>query len=238
MQGNALHYVGGGDRLPPLHVVTYSEPPPKSRGLDWDAHTAPQPLRQPTASIPVVKRAAPPRAPRPRPPRTRTPATATHPQIETMIQLYQRGATAPAIAETIGCIPRTVRTHLARAGIPLRDDRQGRSGGHNRVENTHPDLARRISQLYAIGLSQSKIGHQLGISAAAVRRIMRDHGITPRMSGYPGVDTHQRTRDWYAAHPDVTSDQVRAWAIQNGHQVADRGVIAYAVLQAFEEAHQ
>jgi hypothetical protein len=111
-----MTYVSGGDRLPPLTPVTYGPPQPKRTGHDWpDRETGPQePPPMPTSA------AAPHE-------QTRSGVWGQHPQTATMARLYAEGLSAPQVAAQLGIAAKTVRTHLKRAGIELRDDRTGQN---------------------------------------------------------------------------------------------------------------
>lgn len=51
-----------------------------------------------------------------------------HPLLRDMVRLYTvDGLSAPAVAELLGVMPKTVRSNLKRAGVELRDDRNGQN---------------------------------------------------------------------------------------------------------------
>lgn len=97
----------------PLEPVIYGPPRNIPTGLDWPEPTTPEPPMPPPTPT--------------RPPHRRGRNSGRHPQLATMIRLYGQGMTAPAIADQLGCIPRTVRSNLRRAGVKLRDDRTGQN---------------------------------------------------------------------------------------------------------------
>lgn len=106
--GTPINYVSGGDRQPPLTPVTY-QATPRPRGLNWGNTTT-------SHRTTHVRR--PDGRPGPKP----------HPEVALMIQLYvEQQLSAPQVAEAIGCAPKTVRSNLRRAGVPLRDDRTGQN---------------------------------------------------------------------------------------------------------------
>lgn len=113
-----MAYVSGGDRMPPLTPVIYDPPTePKPRGLNWPPHNpdAPQDQPMPTSLLAPTEQA-------------RAAYRGRHPQTATMVRLYtDQGLSAPQIAQELGIAAKTVRTHLKRAGIRLRDDRTGQN---------------------------------------------------------------------------------------------------------------
>lgn len=115
--GKSMAYVSGGDRMPPLTPVVYAEPRPKRTGHDWPPHNPTDP-REPTMPTTRLAPSEPARAA----------YRGRHPHVATMIRLYvDDGLSAPAVAEAMGIAAKTVRTHLKRAGIDLRDDRTGQN---------------------------------------------------------------------------------------------------------------
>lgn len=114
-----MAYVSGGDNPPPLTPVTYGPPSPRrTTGLNWPphAHTDAQEAQpMPTTLIAPSEPA-------------RAAYRGTHPNVRTMIRLYiDEQLTAPQVAARLGISPKTVRTHLKRAGVRLRDDRTGQN---------------------------------------------------------------------------------------------------------------
>lgn len=111
-----MAYVSGGDRMPPLTPVTYGPPTPKQTGHNWPPHkpTNPQDPPMPTTLLTPTEQ-------------PRAAYRGRHPQTATMIHLYENGLSAPQIATHLGIAAKTVRTHLKRAGIDLRDDRTGQN---------------------------------------------------------------------------------------------------------------
>jgi DNA-directed RNA polymerase specialized sigma24 family protein len=112
-----MGYVSGGDRLPPLTPVVYGDPPPKPRGLNWPTSDPNQAQELPTMPTSLLAPTEQPRAA----------YRGRHPQVATMVRLYTDGLSAPQIAGQLGIAAKTVRTHLKRAGIELRDDRTGQN---------------------------------------------------------------------------------------------------------------
>lgn len=114
--GSSMSYVSGGDRPPPLTPVTYQPPRPKPTGLNWPTRTPTQdPHTMPTSLL------TPSQEPR-------AAYRGQHPQVAAMVRLYlDQQLSAPQVAAELGIAPKTVRTHLKRAGVKLRDDRYGQN---------------------------------------------------------------------------------------------------------------
>jgi DNA-directed RNA polymerase specialized sigma24 family protein len=116
--GKSMHYVSGGDRLPPLTPVVYGDPPPKTTGLNWphaEQNGLQEPQPMPTSLIAHTEQ-------------PRAAYRGRHPAARTMVRLYvDDGLTAPQVAERLGISAKTVRIHLKRAGVKLRDDRTGQN---------------------------------------------------------------------------------------------------------------
>jgi hypothetical protein len=147
---------------------------------------------------------------------------------------YTAGATIPALADAYNVTPSTMRRHLRRSGITLRDDRQNRSGGQNRI--TDPtELVERVRDLYTAGHSQPQVAAELGLSTKQIHRVMTRHGIPARhgQSGRGDTMTGYRTR---LAELGVTTTQIRDWANAHGVPVSVRGTVAAQVIDAYEEA--
>jgi transposase len=246
MPGEAMHHVGGGDWSTPLPAVSYSEPKPKPRGLDWSKHRAPEPPRPPVVERPeatvteIQKRVA-----RPAARKKRRPATCTSTPRKTRTSVvdvpvasaeYLEGATCPEIADRHGWPVISVRRQLAKAGVQMRDDRHSRSGGKPKVYD--PQLVAKVRALYVDqGMSQAEIAERIGRTPKVVQHLMKREGIPARKGASGGGDTLQGYRD-RLNELGVTSTQVRAWARATGHPVSPRGVIGAHVVDAYEAAHQ
>lgn len=147
---------------------------------------------------------------------------------------YQAGTTVPELATRLGISRSTIRRHLRRAGVQLRDDRAGHSGGQPKFDD--PLLVAQVRDLYASGLSQDGVGHQLGLTQKQISRIMSRHGITARSGQHGSGDTLGEYRERITALGVTTAD-IRSWARRQDIEVTTRGAVSYAVLTAYEKAH-
>jgi transposase-like protein len=84
---------------------------------------------------------------------------------------YTAGATVPALAREHGTTPAVVRRHLRRAGVTLRDDRAGHSGGHNRRTDV---TATDVAALFAQGHTWSQVREELGVASSTLQRLARE----------------------------------------------------------------
>lgn len=114
----------------------------------------------------------------------------TDPVRATITRRYTAGATIAHIADAVDLHPETVRAHLRRAGIPLRDDRTIRHARHHHGAPapvplhhnsalTHADLHAIIAR-YIAGETASQLANAFGIDPATVRRYLRAAGLTLR----------------------------------------------------------
>lgn len=260
MGAQSMHAVVGSDWDRPLPAVTYTQPKAKPTGLDWSKHRAPEPepppvVERPEATVTEIRRRV--TTPRPRAKvlcacgNTRSAQAdqcrkchlASRPARTSIVDLriarteYESGATCPEIAATHGWPVVSVRRQLAKAGVTMRDDRGGKSGGQNAIENRDPALVDRIRTLYVDqGMSQREVALELGLSPKGVRNVMKRAAIPAREGQSGGGNTLKGYSDRLAGM-GVTGALVRAWARGNGIPVGVRGAIPSHVLDAFEHAH-
>jgi hypothetical protein len=115
------------------------------------------------------------------PPRRATPRATARPRVDVkaICEAYVAGATPPQIAAKYGCGVSTVRRALRGAGVHLRDDRSGHSGGRNRTNLTEHD-AQRVIEQYTAGMSLADVADATGHHLRVIRRVLVDHGVTIR----------------------------------------------------------
>lgn len=102
--------------------------------------------------------------------------------VDDVARRYKAGETAVAIAADVGTSASRIRQALADRGIPLRDDRAGRSGSRPKDPDTDdPMLVAEVRRLYLEEQhSQAQIAEQLGIGTKHVQNIMSRHSIPAR----------------------------------------------------------
>jgi hypothetical protein len=167
---------------------------------------------------------------------TRTPTRTSVVDTATARAEYLAGATIPQIAADHDWPVVSVRRQLQRAGVPMRDDRNGHSGSKPKVYPA--ELVAEVRRLYLDqGLSQAKIAHQLGTTPKVIVHLMKREGIPARQGANGGGDTLKGYRE-RLDQLGVSSRTVRDWARANGRPVGIRGVIPEHILDAYEEAHR
>ena len=91
-------------------------------------------------------------------------------EVIELVQQYEAGATLQSLSVRFGAHTQTVKAHLRRAGVELRPVRV--------LEGCVADEA---VQLYVEEqLSLIKVGRRLGVSADAVRRVLKQRGVPRR----------------------------------------------------------
>lgn len=149
---------------------------------------------------------------------------------------YVNGATCPEIAQRHGWPVVSVRRQLQRAGVAMRDDRAGRSGGKPKIND--PATVDRVRKLYIDqGLSQGKVAQTIGTTTKVIQTLMKREGIPARQAQAGGCDTLQgyRTR---LLELGVTSAELRTWARAHGYQPHIRGLVAEHIIDAYEQANR
>jgi transposase len=94
-------------------------------------------------------------------------------RIEQAVERYEGGESTISIANDYGVDPNTITNQLRNRGIPIRP-----AGAY--LKKTPQETVDEIAALYGGGLSQDAIADRLGLSQAAVSRIMRNAGIKTR----------------------------------------------------------
>lgn len=100
--------------------------------------------------------------------------------VARIVELYQADHSAPQIAKTIGGItPRRVRAILERNGIPLRDDRRGRSrpGARDQIDDT--TITAMVVD-YEAGATLRDLANSYGHRIGVIRDRLADAGVTIR----------------------------------------------------------
>lgn len=95
-------------------------------------------------------------------PRLRAPSRYFELHKDEIIAAYQNGQATAQIAETMGCLPNTVRRAFEWWGVPLRDDR--------RVD---PQEVARMVEMRRNGDTLMKIALEFGLSESGVCRRMK-----------------------------------------------------------------
>lgn len=167
---------------------TWPAPPPKEPApctpTSQPASATPSAPSHPTPPAPARPQAA--RAvrpvkpkPKPQPQRTRRPRATPPAALVTWTGLYAQGYTIPCIAAATGASPVTVRRHLQRAGIPMRDDRAGHSGGRNRRTWT-PAQLEAAAQAYLDGARIADVARALRTGPRQARDALLAAGVPIR----------------------------------------------------------
>lgn len=99
-------------------------------------------------------------------------------ELAEIVAAYTAGQSPPEIAATFGRTPATIRRAVARAGVPMRDDRVLRSGGTQKPDD--PALVAQIRDLYAQGLTQAQVAERLGSGVHLVQGLMARNSIETR----------------------------------------------------------
>lgn len=154
---------------------------------------------------------------------------------DALVREYLAGATIPELATSHDCGTRTIRLRLLAAGVTLRDDRRGHSGGHNKPDAITPAEIAEAIRLYQSGLTARQVGAALGRSESGIHRVLVDAEVTMRKSGdygHPGRDQAQHLRALMAQH-GVTAAQVRAWADATGRDCPRGGPPPQRLVEAY-----
>lgn len=196
--------------------------------------------------------------------RASTPKQTRAPRIDfdltEAIRLYtDEQFSCPMVAERLGCAVSTVQRHLKAANIPLRDDRQHRSGGRNAKTTDHDDPHMRdaIVARYQGGESTIAIGRALDRSTKYVNAVLRRAGVTlrPKASvGRPITDDDRRTIvDRYTAGDNLVTiaralelgkNRVRTVVVEAGIPLRPKGgqqpptSTPTAAIRAWAQEHQ
>lgn len=150
---------------------------PASATPSAPSHPTPPAPARPQAARAV--RPVKPKPTKPKPQRTRRPRATPPAALTTWTDLYAQGYTIPHIAATTGASPVTVRRHLQRAGIPMRDDRAGHSGGRNRRTWTPAQLAA-AAQAYLDGARIADVARALRTGPRQARDALLAAGVPIR----------------------------------------------------------
>lgn len=201
----------------------------------------------PAAVAPPVKpKPAPkkkPKAPRPHPAvKQANRFTGPRPGTDTdAIQAsYAAGNTISAVARLTGHCRNTVRRVLLEADVELRDDR-ATNGGLNKIDRA-PEFLAEVRRLYVDQhYSLAEIGRQVHISQRTAKTLLEQQGIvlrpsaaTPKKEG-PAPQTTLRER---IADLGVTSSDIKAWAVREGHLLSSQpGIPPARVVDAYAAAH-
>lgn len=156
---------------------------------------------------------------------------------DTIAAEYQDGATIPELAAKYEAGTRTIRMRLLKAGVTLRDDRRGHSGGHNKADVYTSDEIAEATRLYEAGRTMKQIADHLGRSESGIHRVLTRAGIQTRSSGEaqrgrPGRDNARRLRALMSDH-GITSADVRAWATATGRPCPPTGTPSTALVEAY-----
>lgn len=191
------------------------------------------------AERPVEPAPAPAPSPRPEVGGARRPRRAmSSADVATAVQSYLDGSTIPEISGALGRGTRTIRQALLGAGVQLRDDRAGHSGGRPKTAaDDDPALVAKVRRLYLDeGRNQDAVARELGASRKAVQGIMARHEIPARPSARDLPSLRADGALGLRARMDaagVSSADVRAWARATGREVPLRGVPSAALVDAY-----
>lgn len=151
------------------------------------------------------------------------------------ITAYRDGATIPTLAEQHGTTPKTIRAHLRNAGVELRDDRKGHSGGANKAPRAMVNAL--ITAYTTDGLSATAAAEKAGLSLSAALRYLHTAGVPIRPSsevqtGRVGKDGATGLRQLMEAN-NTTAADVRAWAAITGRDCPAVGTPSRALVEDY-----
>ena len=92
-------------------------------------------------------------------------------EIDELVELYQQGKTLAELVERFGIYHRTAAAHLARRGIPMRQ------------QGLKKRQIPKVIQLYQEGRTLTEVGLRFGVSQGVIRRVLEAHGIPRRRRG-------------------------------------------------------
>lgn len=92
-------------------------------------------------------------------------------QVNMIVDLYEAGQTAKAVAEEVKCSRTTVLKYLKDAGVDIRGAR------------IHADKAADVVRLYATGIGIRQVAEELGMSNTTVRTRLIEAGVRVRTQG-------------------------------------------------------
>lgn len=153
-----------------------------------------------------------------------------------IVELYSRGDLGQkAIGAALGCSGSTVAFHLKSRGVPALRARGRRltkpTGSKPKVYE--PDLVEKVRALAAEKLTQLEIAERVGLGRKVIHNIMRRHGIAPGPAVARSPRDHVIDLKDLMRKSNVSSREVRAWAIEAGVPISDRGLPPRSVLEAF-----
>lgn len=146
-----------------------------------------------------------------------------HPEVEAEIaERYGNGECSPALAKEFGCHTKTITNIVKRNGVDVR-----KPGGTEKTVGDE-DVDRMV-ELYSGGISQEKIGDEIGVSQPIVSRYLRSAGVeTGRRTGedHPNWNGGRIDQNGYAYVLVRTDDPYYQMAQSSGYVAEHRLIMA------------